>query len=140
MWRCASITYGCPWTSDELDSRQGRRQGYELMSEPNKKYVTAYRIRTICEVLREIYWETNNPEVRKKVEEATAMAKKMNKKLRSYARDWEKGFFTEKVDTEKVIAERLAKFDAEMADIDVEEDKRINEHDERKLNESTDRE
>jgi hypothetical protein len=37
--------------------------------------------RTICEVIREIYWATENIEVRNKAIEASGMAKKMSKKL-----------------------------------------------------------
>lgn len=54
-----------------------------------KNFVTAYHKRTICEVLREIYWHTKDPVVREKVQEATVMAKKMDAKLREYKEDWD---------------------------------------------------
>ena len=46
-------------------------------------------MRTVCEVLREIYWHTDDPIVREKVLEATVMAKKMDIKLREYKADWD---------------------------------------------------
>ena len=48
-----------------------------------KKYMLGHttKFRTICEVLREIYWETDNKEVRLKAIEASAMAKRMSRKI-----------------------------------------------------------
>jgi hypothetical protein len=46
----------------------------------------------VCEVLREIYWATEDPRIRKKVEEATEMAKKMDKRLRHYKDTYEKDY------------------------------------------------
>lgn len=41
--------------------------------------------RTICEVLREIYWYTEDKEIRDRIEEAIVMAMKMSDRLSSYA-------------------------------------------------------
>lgn len=46
-------------------------------------------MRTICEVLREIYWCTEDENVRKKAEEASGMAKRMDAKLREYKEAWD---------------------------------------------------
>jgi hypothetical protein len=46
--------------------------------------VRVYPIRTICEVLREIYWSTKDPEIREKVKEAMIMGKKMDRRLSEY--------------------------------------------------------
>lgn len=40
--------------------------------------------RTICEVLREIYWSTKDESIREKVKEAMVMAKKMDIRLTEY--------------------------------------------------------
>ena len=53
----------------------------------------------ICSVLREIYWETSDPDTRVKIRVAVAMAKKMSDKLEWYYershsdRGWEKEVF-----------------------------------------------
>jgi hypothetical protein len=39
------------------------------------------KLRTICEVLREIYWAIEDPDTRLKVVEASMMAKKMSRKI-----------------------------------------------------------
>jgi len=54
-----------------------------------KNFVTSYPFRTVCEVLREIYWHTDDEVIRRKVQEATVMAKKMDAKLREYKEDWD---------------------------------------------------
>lgn len=46
--------------------------------------VRVYPMRTICEVLREIYWSTRDEEIREKVKEAMIMAKKMDIRLTEY--------------------------------------------------------
>ena len=57
----------------------------------------SYDIRTICEVLREIFWETESQSIKDKVLEATWMAKKMDAKLRSNHQKWmRRGFYDEK--------------------------------------------
>ena len=58
----------------------------------DKRWVKAADFRTICEVLREIYWATEDPEIRKKSKEATAMAKKMDKRLRHYRDKYEEEY------------------------------------------------
>jgi hypothetical protein len=78
-----------------------------------KNFVKGWPQRTICEVLREIYWGTEDLEVRRRVIEATDMAKKMDIKLREYSGKWDKGWW-EKVDNaEAVKTERMKKFQAE---------------------------
>jgi len=44
-----------------------------------KNFVRGSTKRTVCEVLREIYWWTTDPVIREKVKEATRMAKRMDK-------------------------------------------------------------
>ncbi len=74
-----------------------------------------WRFRSICEVLREIYWETEDPVIREKVREASLMAKKMGKKLIDYKFDYYKGMKYEAIeDPESIVAERLAKYNAEL--------------------------
>lgn len=46
--------------------------------------IRVYPIRTICEVLREIYWSTKDIEIRERVKEAMIMAKKMDIRLTEY--------------------------------------------------------
>lgn len=46
--------------------------------------VRVYSIRTICEVLREIYWSTRDDVIREKLKEAMVMAKKMDIRLTEY--------------------------------------------------------
>lgn len=41
------------------------------------QFVTSWPYRTICEVLREIYWATDDKEMRQKAIDATVMAKRM---------------------------------------------------------------
>lgn len=46
--------------------------------------VREWSMRTICEVLREIYWSTRDETIRDKVKEAMVMAKSMDRKLTEY--------------------------------------------------------
>ena len=41
-------------------------------------------VNTICSVLRDIYWLTNNEEIKLKCRVATSMAKSMSRRLRKY--------------------------------------------------------
>ena len=51
---------------------------------------TAFHKRTICEVLREIYdYAEDLKAIKDRTEEAMIMAKKMNKKLIEYKRNWD---------------------------------------------------
>lgn len=52
-------------------------------------------IYTICEVLRQAYWMTEDPEIRIKLRIAVNMAKSMVQKLRAYKADWDKDGFWE---------------------------------------------
>lgn len=61
----------------------------EAREELTAGMANSYDMRTICEVLREIYWLTEDPEIREKLLEATIMAKKMDRKLiENYHRKW----------------------------------------------------
>ena len=71
-----------------------------MTSSFEKNFVTSYSMRTVCEVLREIYWHTTDPIVREKVLEATIMAKKMDSKLREYKEDWDAEGMWEDLDNE----------------------------------------
>ena len=48
---------------------------------------------TICQVLRDIYWKTDDPEIKLNCRIATTMAKRMTAKLTEYKEDWDKEFF-----------------------------------------------
>lgn len=52
---------------------------------------------SVCEVLREIYFATDNPDIKLKCRIATSMAKAMAAKLSEYNSEW-KGDFFEKLD------------------------------------------
>ena len=41
-------------------------------------------VNTICSVLKDIYWKTNDKEIKLKCRIATSMAKSMSKRLRMY--------------------------------------------------------
>lgn len=79
-----------------------------------KNFVTSYPFRTVCEVLREIYWYTDDETIRKKVQEATVMAKKMDAKLREYKEDWDKENMWEPLENmEAIISQRKAQYEEE---------------------------
>jgi len=46
--------------------------------------VREWSMRTICEVLREIYWLTKDQEIRDRVKESMVMAKAMDRRLTEY--------------------------------------------------------
>lgn len=52
--------------------------------------------RTICEVLREIYHSTDDTVIKDKLILATAMAKKMDAKLREYKQNYDAGWWEKK--------------------------------------------
>ena len=58
----------------------------EVSAELYESLVRVYPLRTICEVLREIFWGTEDPAIRMKVIDAMIMAKKMSAKL---SENWE---------------------------------------------------
>jgi hypothetical protein len=64
---------------------------------------------TICEVLREIYWTTDDKNIRLKCRVATSMAKSMTEKLTEYKEEWEKGFWDENKKYRDVIHRRKKK-------------------------------
>lgn len=69
--------------------------------------------RTVCEVLREIYWYTSDEIVREKVKEAMGMAKRMDARLRQYKKDRDKEEWEDVNDPERVSAERLKQYKEE---------------------------
>ena len=74
----------------------------------------ACKLRTICEVLREIndmhQGDTDaDKQTRSRLIEAEAMAKKMDKKLLKYAKHYHRKFFKENPEYEKRLEERLNK-------------------------------
>lgn len=74
-----------------------------------------WKFRSICEVLREIYWATEDPVIREKVTEASKMAKKMGQKLLEYKFDYYEGMEYDAIkDPESIVAERLAKYNNEV--------------------------
>ncbi len=75
-----------------------------------------WKFRSICEVIREIYWETEDPAIRSKAIEASKMAKKMTQKLIERKFDYYEGMEYDAIkDPESVVAERLAKYNDEVA-------------------------
>lgn len=73
-----------------------------------KNMVTANPKRTICEVLREVYWYTLDPVIREKVLEASSMAKRMDKKLHEYKYGWDENEWEITENYEEVAAQRRA--------------------------------
>ncbi|MCI0558386.1 MAG: hypothetical protein MN733_07810 [Nitrososphaera sp.] len=78
-----------------------------------KNFVRSSTFRTICEVLREIYWATNDQEIRNKVVEATTMAKKMDKKLHEYKYGWDEGEWQEITDSAEIAEARRKQYERE---------------------------
>ena len=48
---------------------------------------------TICQVLRNIYWKTDDPEIKLNCRIAMTMAKRTTLKLTKYKEGWDKDFF-----------------------------------------------
>lgn len=84
-----------------------------------KNMVTANRFRTICEVLREIYWHTTDPVIREKALEASGMAKKMDKRLHEYKYGWDEGEWQITEDYEEVARKRREQYERENSRTDV---------------------
>ncbi len=80
-----------------------------------KHFATANHMRTICEILREIYWATKDEAVREKVVEAEAMAKRMDAKLHEYKYGWDEDFYEEITQEEALIRakQRLQQYEDE---------------------------
>lgn len=66
----------------------------------------ASAFRTICEVHREIFDATEDPNIRELVLEAFVMGKKMDAKLREYKADWDAGFYEVNADRRQDRARR----------------------------------
>ena len=60
---------------------------------PEKEMNCVSQRETICAVLRDIYFATENQEVKLKARIATSMAKSMSRKLTEYKEGWENDFF-----------------------------------------------
>ena len=74
-----------------------------------------WKFRSICEVLREIYWETEDPTIREKVKEAMTMAKKMGGKLIEYKGDYYGQMEYDPIaEPEEVVTLRRAKYEDEI--------------------------
>jgi len=80
----------------------------------HKKYfVQVNGRRTVCEVLREVYWYTADPFIRERIKTAMYMAKRMNKKLIEYKADWDANEWEATENVEEKIKERKEKFELE---------------------------
>jgi hypothetical protein len=82
-----------------------------------KNMIHESAFRSICEVLREIYWETEDPNVRLKSIEASMMAKKMARKLIEYNFDIGPGMDYDELsveDREAISAERWVQYKEEV--------------------------
>jgi len=84
-----------------------------------KNIVTANPKRTICEVLREIYWYTTDPEIREKVLEASGMAKRMDKRLHEYKYGWDEDEWEITDNYEEVARKRREQYARENSRTDV---------------------
>lgn len=89
-----------------------------------KNMIHKSQFRTICEVLREIHWGTDDPDIRLKAIEASMMAKAMSRKLIEYNFDVEYNFniniemeYEELTDEQRetISAERWAQYKEELA-------------------------
>jgi len=76
-----------------------------------KHFAISSEFRTICEVLREIYWATQDDNLRTKAVEAERMAKRMDAKLREYNDVWDENEW-EKIDSEEALARAKERFEA----------------------------
>ena len=74
-----------------------------------------WKFRSICEVLREIYWETEDQVIREKVKEAMFMAKKMGGKLIEYKGNYyDQMEYDAIAEPEEVVKARRAKYEDEI--------------------------
>jgi len=90
------------------------------MSKAFEKHIVTSNVkRTVCEVLREIYWGTEDVVIREKVQEAIGMAKRMDAKLRIYKADWEQTFYENVQNPKEVAEERRVQYEAENSRVDV---------------------
>lgn len=53
----------------------------------------AYPLRTICNVIRRIYVTCKDEEIKRLCVEALLMSKSMNRRLKYYKKDWDKGLW-----------------------------------------------
>lgn len=64
---------------------------------------------SICEVLRGIYWKTDDPEIKLQCRVATSMAKSITNKLSEYKDGWEADFWDEN-ESYKVALKKWARW------------------------------
>lgn len=64
---------------------------------------------SICEILRNIYWKTDDPEIKLKCRIATTMAKRMTRKLSEYKKGWESNFWDKNEKYQKALQQQLNK-------------------------------
>lgn len=62
---------------------------------------------SICQVLREIYFTTDDPDTKLRCRLATAMAKAMTAKLKAYKQDWEREFWDSNENHQTQLESRL---------------------------------
>jgi hypothetical protein len=72
-----------------------------------------FAMRTICEVLRELYWCTEDETVREKAMEASGMAKRMDAKLREYKEAWDAEEWDSVENPEEIQRQRLKQYEEE---------------------------
>ena len=64
---------------------------HEPVPEEEMNYVSPHE--TICAILRDIYFVTQNADIKLKARIAMSMAKGMNRKLKTYKANWDDEFF-----------------------------------------------
>ena len=85
----------------------------EIEKTEDENFHHSCKKRTLCEVLREladIHQDSQNPhdrEVRKLLSECEGMAKRMNRKLKEYKTDYDKGWYEKNKDYVADLEKRL---------------------------------
>jgi len=78
---------------------------------------TGFIKRTVCEVLREIYWHTDDLVVKEKALEAIDMAKRMDIRLREYKADWDRTEWAHIGNASEISAARRVKYENSRDDV-----------------------
>lgn len=68
---------------------------------------------TICEILRDIYWATDDKDIRLKARVATAIVKAMDKRLRQYKENWMDNFYEYNLNFKTKYREMSEKLESE---------------------------
>lgn len=71
---------------------------------------------TICELLRQTYWLTDDPKIRLNIRIAVNMAKSMVTKLREYKADWDKDGYWDDTPEESPRRYCVEKISAELGE------------------------